>query len=224
MALLGQILESSNAIFLVRVDDGDLQGLAIYKPGRGERPLWDFDHGTLCRREVAAYLVSQMLGWPHVPPTVLRDGPHGPGAVQLYINAEVESTYFTICDERQADLLPVALFDILINNADRKGGHLLLDHGGCLWAIDNALSFHCEAKLRTVIWEFAGQPIPEVYLADLRRLRDGLAEWGEVWHALDCLLDESEIAALHQRVEALLSAPVFPHPDPSRRQVPWPIV
>ena len=156
MTVLGQILSSSNYAFLARVDDGELQALAVYKPRRGEVPLWDFAPGTLCMREVAAYVLSHALGWPLIPPTVLRDGSYGPGVVQLYIEADVDAHYFTFREERRADLVPVALFDIVTNNADRKGGHLLLDRDSRIWAIDHALTFHAEPKLRTVIWDFAG--------------------------------------------------------------------
>ncbi len=222
--LVGQILDSSNVIFVARVDDADLQSLAIYKPRQGERPLWDFAHGTLCLREVATYVLSQMLGWPLIPPTVLRDGPYGPGALQLFIDADYEANYFTFREERLPDLLPVALFDILINNADRKGGHLLLDRWGRIWAIDNALTFHTEPKLRTVIWDFGGKAIPAEYLADLRQLHKDLAGEGALRQTLADLLAEDEFAALQTRLAALLENAAFPHPDPTRRQVPWPVV
>jgi uncharacterized repeat protein (TIGR03843 family) len=222
--LVGQIPSSSNVIFLASVVEGDLQALAIYKPHRGERPLWDFPQGTLCLREVVAYVVSRALGWPLIPPTVLRDGPHGIGALQLFIDADPEASYFSLCEERQADLLPVALFDVLANNADRKGGHLLLDEWGRIWAIDNALTFHSEPKLRTVIWDFAGEPIPDSYRADLRELQEQLAGEGPLRETLGKLLAEEEVAALSARLKALLDDPVFPLPDPHRRQVPWPLV
>ena len=224
MALLGQIVPSSNFTFLASVDDGNLQTLAIYKPRRGERPLWDFPHGTLCLREVAAYLVSRTLGWPLIPPTVLRDGPHGSGALQLYIDADPEANYFTFHEEQLPDLLPVALFDTLVNNADRKGGHLLLDRRDRVWAIDNALTFHPEPKLRTVIWDFAGELIPEEYLIDLRQLQEHLAHESPLRQALIELLMEEEIAALEARLAALLESAALPIPDPTRRQVPWPMV
>ncbi len=222
--LVGQVLDSSNAIFLVRVNDGELESLAVYKPRQGERPLWDFDHGTLCLREVATFVLSQALGWPLVPPTVLRDGPYGPGALQLYIEADYEANYFTFREERLADLLPVALFDVLVNNADRKGGHLLLDQSERIWAIDNALTFHTEPKLRTVIWDLSGEAIPEEYLADLRRLREELARESALREALGSLLAEDEITTLQNRLAELLESAKFPYPDPTRHQVPWPMV
>jgi uncharacterized repeat protein (TIGR03843 family) len=165
-----------------------------------------------------------VLGWPLIPPTVLREGPYGIGALQLFINADPEATYFSLCEERRADLLPVALFDLLANNADRKGGHLLLDKWERIWAIDNALTFHTEPKLRTVIWDFAGEPISGVYQADLRRLRGQLASAGPLRETLVKLLAEEEIAALDARLAALLENPALPHSDPQRRQVPWPLV
>jgi hypothetical protein len=224
--LVGQVLPSSNTIFLAGVIDQDMrmQTLAIYKPHRGERPLWDFPQGTLCLREVAAYVVSRALGWPLIPPTVLRDGPHGIGALQFFIDADPEADYFSFCEERRPDLLPVALFDLLANNADRKGGHLLLDHWGRIWAIDNALTFHVEPKLRTVIWDFAGEPIPDPYQADLRGLQEQLANEAPLREMLARLLTGEEIAALGARLAALLEHPAFPHPDPRHRQVPWPLV
>jgi hypothetical protein len=224
VTLLGQIPWSSNVIFLTNVDDGDLSTLAIYKPRRGETPLWDFPHGTLCLREVAAYVVSRSLGWPLIPPTVLRDGPHGPGALQLYIDADPRASYFTLREERLPDLLPLALFDLVANNADRKGGHLLLDQGGRMWAIDNALTFHPAPKLRTVIWDFAGDSIPDEYQDDLRQLWDGLACKSALGQALNKLLAKDEIGALQVRLRTLLESTVFPHPDPSCRQVPWPML
>jgi uncharacterized repeat protein (TIGR03843 family) len=222
--LVGQILASSNVIFLASVAHQGLQTLAIYKPYQGERPLWDFPPGTLCLREVAAYVVSQALGWPLIPPTVLRDGPHGAGALQLFIDADPDATYFSLCEERLPDLLPIALFDLLANNADRKGGHLLLDRWDRIWAIDNALTFHIESKLRTVIWDFAGESIPEAYQADLSELQERLGGEGPLCEMLPKLLTEEEIAAMGVRLAALLENPVFPYPDPDRRQVPWPLV
>jgi len=224
MKIVGQVLSSSNLVLLTSVEHEDLQALAIYKPRRGERPLWDFPRGTLCLREVTAYVVSQALGWPLVPPTVLRDGPYGSGALQLYVDADPEANYFTFREKRVSDLLPIALFDVLVNNADRKGGHLLLDAAGRIWAIDNALTFHRESKLRTVIWDFAGWPVPEQYLDDVCRLRERLAGASVLLQVLTGLLTGDEIVALRSRLDALLESPVFPHPDSARRHVPWPMV
>jgi uncharacterized repeat protein (TIGR03843 family) len=225
LGLIGPVLSSSNYIFLVSVDDGELQTWAIYKPRRGESPLWDFPRGTLGLREVCAYLLSQVLGWPLIPPVVLRNGPHGPGTVQIYIDADPEAHYFALRDERQADLLPVALFDVLANNADRKGGHLLLDRHDQIWAIDNALTFHHEPKLRTVVWDFAGEAIPEPYLGDLAVLQSQLSNDEAALHqVLRKLLAEVELASLIGRLRHLLATQVLPYPDPSRRHVPWPLI
>ena len=224
VTLVGRILASSNAIFLATVEDEDLRALAIYKPRRGERPLWDFPRDSLCLREMAAYVVSQALDWPLIPPTVMRDGPYGPGALQLYIDADPQANYFTLRDGRLPDLLPVALFDVLVNNADRKGGHLLLDRQGRVWAIDNALTFNAEPTLRTVIWDFAGEPIPEEHLAGLHQLQKRLARRSTLRQALARLLDEGEIGALQARLEELLERATFPYPDPTHRQVPWPLL
>lgn len=224
MALVGRFVQTWNAVFLAEVDDGERRGQAIYKPQRGEYPLWDFPHGTLCLREAAAYRLSRALGWPHVPPTVLRDGPFGFGMVQQFIEADPQATYFTLRESRLADLMPVALFDHLVNNADRKGGHLLLDGDGRIWAIDHALTFHVEPKLRTVIWDFAGQAIPDAHLSSLDSLREGLEAGRGVEQELDGLLSAEELDALRQRLRALLTTRQFPQPDPDRRFLPWPLV
>ncbi|MCX7683442.1 MAG: SCO1664 family protein [Anaerolineae bacterium] len=223
---LGRMPAGSNVIFLTRVvaRKGGAEVLAVYKPGCGERPLWDFPHGTLCFREVAAYLVSRELGWPSVPPTVLRDGPYGIGALQLYIDALPQANYFTLRTERLPDLMPIALFDLVTNNVDRKGGHLLLDREGRIWAIDNALTFHPLPKLRTVIWDFAGEAIPSSYLADLSRFQEQLNKPTPIIETLSMLLSAEELAALRRRLAALLERGVFPRPDPTRRQLPWPLV
>lgn len=214
---------SSNYTFLVTVRDESLDCLAVYKPCRGERPLWDFPAETLCLREVAAYLVSQALGWPNVPPTVLRDGPYGSGAVQLYIAANPEEHYFTFREQHQDALRQIAAFDCLVNNADRKAGHCLKDAQGRIWAIDHGICFHSDPKLRTVIWDFAGQPIPEELLADLRALREQLAGPNPLSRALARLLAPREVQALRRRLDALLRAGVYPHPG-SSRAIPWPPV
>jgi uncharacterized repeat protein (TIGR03843 family) len=155
---------------------------------------------------------------------VLRDGPYGLGALQLFIDTDYEANYFSLQDGRLPHLLPIALFDILINNADRKGGHVLLDQWDRIWAIDNALTFHTEPKLRTVIWDFAGEPIPDRYLADLEQLQQQLAGRSVLRQALQELLSKDEIVALEARLAGLIEWARFPLPDPNRRQVPWPIV
>ncbi len=223
MEVLGLLPGSSNYTFLTAVRDASLQCLAVYKPQRGESPLWDFPQGTLCLREVAAYLVSQALGWSFIPPTVLRDGPHGLGSVQLFIEAEPEAHYFTFRDEHVPELQQIALFDCLTNNADRKGGHCLRGKDGHIWAVDNALTFHTDYKLRTVIWDFAGQPIPEELLRDLAAFRERLAQQNLPVETLAKLLAAEEMEALKQRLHALLKRATFPEPGPGRH-IPWPLI
>jgi uncharacterized repeat protein (TIGR03843 family) len=217
--VLGRLAYSSNATFLVRLClDGD-ECFAVYKPERGERPLWDFPAG-LHRRERAAYLLADALGWDLVPPTVIRDGPAGEGSFQLYVDADPDVHYFTLLEDpaTHAQLRRLCAFDLLANSTDRKGGHVLADPEGHLWAIDNGLSFHAEFKLRTVIWDFAGEPIPDDLVIDIatfaaQELPADLAE----------LLDPSERDALRTRAAAVLREPCFPV-DPSGRRWPWPVV
>jgi len=221
----GLIPWSSNATLLVTVRDAEHSTLAVYKPQRGERPLWDFRHGTLGMREVASYLLSEELGWGLVPPTVLRQGPHGLGSVQFYVHSDESAHFFSIQhDERYVhDLKRVAAFDVIANNADRKAGHCLVGHDGRLWAIDNALTFHEEPKLRTVIWDYAGTPLPYDIVVDLSRVRDALAGPSALTHALEQMLNRTEIRALRRRVHSLVEAGCYPEPGPGR-VVPWPLV
>ncbi len=210
---------SSNATFLVELALGDATTLAVYKPGRGERPLWDFPRG-LFKREVAAYHLSEALGWTIVPLTVRREGPLGEGSLQLFVSADFEQHYFTLHrhPEYHDALRRICMFDILANNADRKSGHCLLGPDGHIYAVDNALSFHTEFKLRTVIWEFAGEPVPASLLADVRRfLKRRLPA------ALADLLDPAEQAALRGRAKAVLAEGHFPA-DRAERSYPWPLV
>jgi uncharacterized repeat protein (TIGR03843 family) len=216
--LEGRMPWSSNGTYLVRVcHDGDLSR-GIYKPVHGERPLWDFPPG-LYRREVAAYVLSEALGWGLVPETVLRDGPLGVGSLQRFVDAQFEEHYFTLLErpEHHAALKTIAAFDLLANNADRKGGHCLLGEDGRMWSIDHGLCFHADPKLRTVMWDFEGQPIPEALVADIARLTAGLP--GELMR----LLDEEEIEALGARAAAVARRPVFP-PARSSRPYPWPLI
>ena len=221
----GLIPWSSNATLLVTIHDDEFSTLGVYKPQRGERPLWDFSYGSLGMREVAAYLVSEALGWGFVPPTVLRQGPRGLGSVQLYVDAPDDAHFFAVQEDASycIDLQRLAAFDVVVNNADRKAGHCLIDEEGQLWAIDNALTFHPEPKLRTVIWDFAGQPLPEPILADLKRLEAALAEGSSLARVLEQLLSREELAALRRRLERLIRLGLFPQPGPGR-SVPWPLV
>jgi uncharacterized repeat protein (TIGR03843 family) len=221
----GLIPWSSNATLLVTVRDDEFVTPAIYKPQRGERPLWDFPYGTLGMREVAAYLVCEALGWGLVPPTILRQGPHGLGSLQLFVQAQEDVHYFTIRDDaaHAGNLKRLAAFDVIANNADRKSGHCLADRQGRLWAIDNALTFHAEPKLRTVIWDYAGQRLPIGVLADLQALQVGLAAGSPLDRAMGHLLDEAEMAALRRRLRRLSEVGCFPEPGPGH-SVPWPLV
>ncbi|HNS50448.1 MAG TPA: SCO1664 family protein [Anaerolineae bacterium] len=221
----GLIPWSSNATLLVTARLPGLTCLAVYKPQRGERPLWDFATGTLGKREVAAYLVSEALGWDLVPPTLLREGPLGLGSVQLYVRAQEDAHYFTIREEgtHGLDLMRLVALDAAINNADRKSGHCLEDLEGHVWAIDNALTFHVLPKLRTVIWDYAGTPLPANIQDDLRRVRDDLQSSAGLGRALAALITDTEIGGLLRRLESLIQSGRFPEPGPGRA-VPWPLV
>lgn len=215
---------SSNYSFIGRVEREGVVAPVVYKPRDGERPLWDFPSGTLFRREIAAFVVSDALGWHLVPPTVAREGEHGIGMVQLFVPHDPEEHFFTFRDPWPPALTRMALFDLVINNADRKGGHCLRDRHGRYWAIDHGVSFHVEPKLRTVIWEVAGEPFPPPLLADLVRLRDALAASSGPCAALSPLLAPAELDALIARLDELVRTAHFPMPAPGRRHTPWPLV
>lgn len=216
---------SSNYTLLTRVQHEDLQLLAIYKPRRGERPLWDFPRGTLYRREAAAYLLSERLGFGFVPPTVVRDGPYGVGMVQLFIVNDEESHLFTMLKEGGYDdtIRRLCVFDCLINNADRKSGHALKGLDGKLWAIDHGICFHYEPKLRTVLWDFVGEPLPRGVLDVLCQLQASLNAGDGIVRLLDELLDKTEVRALRRRLDRLIDSGKFPAPG-SGPNVPWPPV
>ncbi|MGB9751910.1 MAG: hypothetical protein C0183_06585 [Roseiflexus castenholzii] len=225
MEIQGMMPWSSNYTLLVTVRNGDLEGLAVYKPRRGERPLWDFPRGTLCQREFAAFLLSEALGWSLVPPTVLRDGPYGYGSVQLYIDCDQDAHLFTMQKEGGYDdqLARLAAFDILSNNADRKSGHCLKGTDGRLWAIDHGICFHAEPKLRTVLWDFAGEPICEEIMADLCALREDVRNGGRFIRALEGLLVPEEVRAFRRRLDRLIETGCYPDPG-AARHIPWPPV
>lgn len=215
----------SNYAALVSVAHGERLLTAVYKPQRGERSLWDFPDGTLCYREVLAYHVSQGLGWGLVPATVLRDGPHGIGSLQLFIEHDPSVNYFTLDDSFADQLKRFAVFDAIINNADRKGGHLLLDAHNKLWGIDHGLAFHSAPKLRTVIWEFERQPIPEPLVPPIEKLLNVILCRGEPWTELmHRWLSATEVSALVRRIERLLTTRVFPSPSDHGPSYPWPPV
>jgi len=198
----------------------DREILAIYKPAKGERPLWDFPRG-LWKREVAAYELSSSLGWDVVPPTAARlDGPLGPGSLQYCVDAVGDEHYFTLLEEpsQHESLKRIAAFDLVANNADRKSGHCLLDQDGHVWAIDNALCFHAEPKLRTVIWDFAGDRIEDDLLSSLELLARA-----EVPRILRRLLEDEEIAALSARAASVFRRGKYPEPT-GDFPYPWPLV
>lgn len=222
LELLGLLPRSSNYAFLARATSGRDEMLAVYKPRRGETPLWDFPEGTLGNRETAAYVVAQALGWPNVPPTVLRDGPEGEGAVQRFIPFEPSEHALTLLDRFPAAFRRVALFDVVVNNADRKAGHCLLGRDGELFVVDHGTCFSDEPKLRTVLWDFVDERIAEDDLRALRTLARAL-ESGAVRGALDRLLSRGEVRATARRLDELLEGGRFPQPGPGR-PYPWPIV
>jgi uncharacterized repeat protein (TIGR03843 family) len=243
MTLHGRVLPASNATFV-----GELGGVrVVYKPIAGERPLWDFPHGTLAAREVGSYAVSEALGWDIVPPTVLGDGPHGPGMVQLWRD-EVEDAApvdivgegelppgfrhvfdgldahdqpVSLVHEDSAPLRRMALFDVVVNNADRKGGHVLPMADGHRHGVDHGLTFHVEHKLRTVLWGFVGEPLTSEESAGLERLQGLLG--GDLGRMLVDLVAEDEVATTARRVARLLARGAFPAPASSAYPViPWP--
>jgi uncharacterized repeat protein (TIGR03843 family) len=222
LEVLGRIPWASNVTLLAKVRHRELEGLAVYKPVRGERPLWDFPGGTLYRREVAAYLVSEQLGWRLVPPTLVRDGPLGIGSLQLYVDADAEVTAFELLAAGNASLPRIAAFDVVTNNADRKAGHCLLAEDQHVWAIDHGVCFHVEPKLRTVLWDLAGRSLEAADKADLEALA-AEAAGGGLGERLAGLLDADEVAAVAERALALARAGRLPAPG-SGRAYPWPLV
>jgi uncharacterized repeat protein (TIGR03843 family) len=244
LVLLGRVMPASNHTWLCSLGDGGPQ--AIYKPVSGERPLWDFEDGTLASREYAARLVSEALGWSVVPPTLLRDGPAGPGMVQLWCEPDpaqaavdllpkgdlppgtlhVLDAYdqldrpVMLIHEDSAPLRKMALFDVIVNNTDRKGGHVLAMSDGHRYGVDHGVCFHVDDKLRTVLWGWHGQSFGEDECAGLDRLRSWLT--GEGAEALAPLLTREEIRATRRRLERLVSAGRFPQPGPGWPSLPWP--
>jgi uncharacterized repeat protein (TIGR03843 family) len=215
----GRMPWSSNATFLVDVTFGDRAGKAIYKPQRGERPLWDFEPG-LHRRELAAYRLSEAMDIDLVPPTVIRDGPLGEGSLQWFVDADHQQHYFTIHETRPElyeRLRDVAVFDLLANNTDRKSGHVLIDSDNHIWGIDHGLCFAAEFKLRTVVWEFGGEPVPERLLAGVANIAQGVPL------GVAALLSDEEVEAIAERAQWVVDHPVLPV-DTSGRRYPWPLV
>ncbi len=227
ITLKGEFLWGSNYTFLVDVELGGETLLAVYKPTRGERRLWDFPAASLARREVAAFLVSEALDWNFVPLTAYRDNaPFGPGSVQLFVEHDPDYNYFKFSSEDIQRLLPVAAFDLLINNADRKGSHILRDPDGHLWLIDHGLCFHAQDKLRTVIWDFVGEIIPDDIYENIKRFHKQLSglqpDNSELVTGLLPYINSPEVRALAQRAEQLIVSGRLPDTDPKHRFYPWP--
>ncbi len=222
LEVVGRMRYSSNATFLVeaKFDGEELAG--IYKPRRGERPLWDFPQGTLCQREVAAYELSDALGWDVVPLTILRDGPLGVGAVQRFVDHDPDEHFFTLRDGREDRFRQFAWFDVLVNNTDRKGGHCLHDRvNDVIVGIDHGLTFHDDWKLRTVIWDFAGERLPPAAADDVCRVVAEL-ESGPLSDRFAALLAPDELDAVVRRAQVLLTRGL-PFPD-DYHSTPWPLV
>ena len=223
LAPVGLLPGASNDTFLSTISDGDLETYAVYKPRDGETPLWDFPDGTLYRREMAAYLVARAIGWDFVPPTVIRDGPFGVGMVQLYIDHDPDEHYLTLHDRHPEVFSRVAAFDVVVNNADRKSGHCLLQsESGRIFVVDHGVTFSAEPKLRTVIWEFAGEPLGADVAAGLDRAASALRS-DELRTVLLDLLSAAEFDALESRTDRLIRFGMFPEPGPGR-PYPWPPV
>lgn len=225
LEVVGRMRYASNATFLVQANTDGVDIAAVYKPRRGERPLWDFPNGTLCNREVASYEVSSALGWGIVPVTVMRDdGPLGPGAVQRFVEHDPEEHYFTLVPNHPERFREFAVFDVLVNNTDRKGGHCLRDEvNDVIVGIDHGLTFHTMWKLRTVIWDFAGEALtPELTDTLCRFTRD--LEGRGLGARLAELLSPPELAALATRASDLLRDGRLPDPEPGYHSVPWPMV
>lgn len=217
---------ASNHTLLCEVGDAANGVAAVYKPRAGERPLHDFPDGSLCQREVAAYQVSAFLGWGIVPPTVLRDGPMGVGSVQLFVPHDPDEHYFVLVDDEahHHELARIAVFDLIVNNADRKGSHILRAHDdGRLRGIDHGVTFHPLTKLRTVVWDLAEAPVDAGWCADARRLADALTDPSSaVRTALHPLLSELEVEMLRRRTEAVGRLRTLPTMPTGRRPYPWP--
>ena len=225
ITLQGQFLHGSNYTFLGDLAYGEQVLKVVYKPTRGEQPLWDFPNGSLSKREVAAFLLSEELGWDLVPPTIYRrKGPVGAGSLQIYIEHDDDYHYFNFNEADHQRLRPTMLFDMLINNADRKGSHVIIDPDQHIWLIDHGVCFHVEDKLRTVIWDFASEPIPQDLLDDVSRMLPGLHKDQRFYQELCLYLSGEEIRALERRGKKLVASGFYPRPPEERRAYPWPPV
>ncbi|GAB4523634.1 MAG: SCO1664 family protein [Anaerolineae bacterium] len=222
----GAIRWSSNYTFLVSMKHEDVSVMAVYKPQRGERPLWDFPDGTLCFRERAAFLTAQALGWDLVPPTVLRhDAPSGLGSLQFFVEHDPNYHYFHFDATLEPQVKRLAVFDALVNNADRKGGHCLVDSRNHLWGIDHGITFHAANKLRTVIWNYADQPVADDLLCDVETLCSKLDDAsGALRQEFGTLLHEAEILSFNRRIRRILKTRKYPSPGSNGPNYPWPPV
>ena len=219
----GRLVDASNATLYGSVSLSTEKTFAVvYKPIAGERPLWDFNEGNLASREVAAYKVSVWLGFDCVPPTVLRDGPYGPGAVQQWIDVDESVDIIALGQSDRKEIRQMALFDAVINNTDRKFGHILPSPAGQIYGCDHGVTFHVDNKLRTVIWQFAGDAFSQQERESLQRLRDLLDGQGR--SDLSTLLSQDEITALQKRLDNLLESGIFPFPSQEWPAIPWPPV
>jgi hypothetical protein len=222
LEIVGRLTEASNVTLFceLRTEDSPEAPHCVYKPIRGERPLDDFPVGTLAYREVAAYELSEAMGWRIVPPTVLRDGPLGPGMVQAWIEVDEDADIVAMILTRDPRLRRMALFDAIVNNADRKGGHVLPTEDGHLHGCDHGVCFAVEPKLRTVLWGWRGEPLTDEEVACLQTLRSSID--GELGRRLAESLSAPEVAATARRIDRLLAACHMPLPDPHRPAIPWP--
>jgi hypothetical protein len=221
LEVAGRLVEATNMTLYCTIRLGDHVAACVYKPIRGERPLWDFPDGTLAAREVAAYEVSAASGWRIVPPTVYRDGPFGPGMVQLWVEADAETDLMVLIRSRNPALRRMTVFDAIVNNADRKGGHLLPLPDGHVYGVDHGVCFSAEDKLRTVLWQWRGKPLPREAVNMLVRLEKDM-ERGRLGRRLRELLTPREVQATYDRVRRLLDTGIHPFPSEDWPAIPWP--
>ncbi len=219
ITVTGRLVDASNATLFASIESDKAQGQCIYKPIAGERPLWDFPDGQLAHREYAAFLISEFLSLHIVPPTVLRDGPFGLGMVQLWIDIDEEIDLAQYFSQDDPQLRTMALFDAIINNTDRKIGHLLPDKSGRLFGCDHGVTFHSEYKLRTVLWQWAGEPLLN---SEIEILQKAIYEFAQIEDALNDYLTKDELVALEIRIRELLESSIFPLPNPDWPSIPWP--
>ncbi len=218
--VVGRIVDASNATLYCGVSQDGVLRTCVYKPVSGERPLWDFPDGTLAGREVAAYLVSEATGWDIVPPTVMRDGPFGPGMCQIWVDVDEEVDLVWLARSDHADLRRMAVLDVVLNNADRKGGHLLPTDDGRVFGVDHGVCFAVPGKLRTLLWQWRGDPLTDEALEVLESLAADLA--GELGERLEQLLTVAEVRSTRRRAERLLRTGVHPQPSGDWPAIPWP--